>query len=135
MMSHFELLTWSLNLFFHFRVTNLKLKNKKFYFEFLTRCWKIESSTSSYCNLGQKVGDKFTKLGEIGFSMVCFTADFLRLFTEKRQNLFFGWMGEYSPSNTSISEIFLKFPNFRRSSVLSRSAVREATRTFTLWWK
>ena len=135
MTSHFELLTCSLNLFFHFRVTNLKLKNKKFYFDFLTRCWKIERSTSSYCNLGQKVGDKFTKLSKISFSVVCLTADFLQLFTKKRQNLVFGWMSEYSPSNASISEIFLKFPNFLRLSVLSRSAVREATRTFTLWWK
>ena len=41
-------------------------------------------------NLGQNVGDKFTKLSEIGFSMECFTADFLRFFTEKRQNLTFG---------------------------------------------
>ena len=29
------------------------------------------------CNLGQKVGEKFTKLSKIGFSMECFTADFL----------------------------------------------------------
>ena len=29
------------------------------------------------CNLGQKVGDKLTKLSKIGFSMECFTADFL----------------------------------------------------------
>ena len=35
-------------------------------------------------NLGQRVGDKFTKLNEIGFSVECFTVDFLRLFTEKR---------------------------------------------------
>ena len=27
-------------------------------------------------NLGQKVGDKFTKLSKIVFSMECFTADF-----------------------------------------------------------
>ena len=39
------------------------------------------------CNLGQKIGDKLTKLSKIGFSMECFTADFLRFFTEKRQNL------------------------------------------------
>ena len=135
MTSHFELLTWSLNLFFHFQVTNMKLKNKKFYFELLTRCWKIESSTSSYYNLGQKVGDKFTKLSEIGFSMICFTADFLQIFTKKRQNMVCEWMGEYSPSNTSISEIFLKFPNFLGPSVLSCSVVREATRIFTLRWK
>ena len=29
------------------------------------------------CNLGQKVGEKFTKLSKVGFSMECFTADFL----------------------------------------------------------
>ena len=34
-------------------------------------------------NLGQKVGDKFTKLSKIGFSMECFTADFLQFFTKK----------------------------------------------------
>ena len=55
------------------------------------------------CNLGQKVGDKFTKLSKIGFSMKCFTADFLEFFTKKCQNL------------------------------ASRSATLEATRTFTFW--
>ena len=34
--------------------------------------------------------DKSIKLSKIGFSMECFTADFLKLFTKKRQNLFFG---------------------------------------------
>ena len=33
-------------------------------------------------NLGQKVGDKLTKLSEIGFSMEWFTADFLQFFTK-----------------------------------------------------
>ena len=42
------------------------------------------------CNLGQRVEDKFTKLSKIGFFMKCFTADFLQIFTEKRQNLGFG---------------------------------------------
>ena len=42
-------------------------------------------------NLGQKVRDKLTKLSKIGFSMECFTADFLRFFTKKCQNLAFGW--------------------------------------------
>ena len=63
-------------------------------------------------NLGQKVKDKFTKLSKRGCSMECFTAGFLRVFTEKRQNLDFGWPAVYSPSNPSISEIFLKFSNF-----------------------
>ena len=67
------------------------------------------------CNLGQKVGDKFTKLSKIGFSMDCFTADFLPLLTEKRQNMAFGLAAGYSPSNPSISGIFSYFPNFLRS--------------------
>ena len=41
-------------------------------------------------NLGQKVGDKLTKLSKIGFSIERFTADFLQFFTKKRQNLAFG---------------------------------------------
>ena len=41
-------------------------------------------------NLGQGVGDKFTKLSKIGFSMDCFMADFLRLFTETVKIWFFG---------------------------------------------
>ena len=40
-------------------------------------------------NLGQKVGDKLTKLSKIGFSTEFFTAEFLRFFTKKRQNLAF----------------------------------------------
>ena len=63
-------------------------------------------------NLGQKVGDKFTKLSEISFSLECFTDDVLQFFTKKRQNL---ETAGYSPSNPSISGIFLKLPNFLRS--------------------
>ena len=66
-------------------------------------------------NLGQKVGGKFTNLSKIGFSMECFTADFLIIFTEKNQRLAFGLKADYSPSNSSISGIFLKFSNFLRS--------------------
>ena len=66
-------------------------------------------------DLGQKVGDKFMKLSKKGFSMDCFTTDFSRFFTKKRQNLALGWTAGYSPSNPSISGIFLKFPNFLRS--------------------
>ena len=62
------------------------------------------------------------KLSKIGFPMECFTADILQSFTEKRQNLAFGWTTGYSPSNPSISGI-----------VLSRSGSLEATRTFTFW--
>ena len=84
-------------------------------------------------NLGQKIGDKFTKLRKIGFSMECVTADFLQFFTKKRQNLAFGWPAGNSPSNPSILGIFFKFPNFLRSCVLSCSETREATLTFTFW--
>ena len=66
-------------------------------------------------NLGQKTVDKFMKLSKIGFSIRCFKADILRFFTEKRQDLAFGWPAEYSPLNPSISGIFLKFSNFLRS--------------------
>ena len=70
-------------------------------------------------NLRQKVKDKLTKLSKKGFSMECFTADFLQFFSKKYQNLTFGWTSGYSPSNPSISRIFGKFPNFLRSEVLS----------------
>ena len=65
-------------------------------------------------NVGQNVGDKFTKLSKISFSMKCFTADFLRFFTEKRRSLAFGWTAGYSPRNPIVLGIFLKFPNFLR---------------------
>ena len=64
--------------------------------------------------------------------MKCFTANIFQFFAEKSKNLDLGWLAEYSPSNTSISGIFFKFRNFLRASVLSYSAAREATRTFTL---
>ena len=54
----------------------------------------------------QKVGQKFTKLSKIGFCMEWFTADFLRLFKEKCQNLTFGRTAGYSSSNLSIWGIF-----------------------------
>ena len=41
--------------------------------------------------------------------MECFTTDFFQFFTEKRQNLAFGWTAGYLPSNPSFSEIFVKF--------------------------
>ena len=71
--------------------------------------------TSFTYNLGKKFVDKFLKLSKIGFSMKCVTADFLQCFTKKRQNLALGWPAGHSPSNPSISETFLKFPNFLRS--------------------
>ena len=60
-----------------------------------------------YYNQRQKIADKFTKLSKIDFSMGGFTADFMRLFTEERQNLAFGRTAGYSPSNPSIPGIFL----------------------------
>ena len=84
-------------------------------------------------NLGQKVGDKLTKLRKVGFSMECFAADILQFFTQKCQNLAFGRTAGYSPSNPSISAIFWKFSNFLRSLVFSRLATREATRALTFW--
>ena len=72
------------------------------------------------------------RLSKISFSMDCFTAVFLQVFTEKHQNLAFWWMAGYLPSNPIISGTFLKFPNFLRTYILSRSATREATRTFPL---
>ena len=59
-------------------------------------------------NLGQKVGDKVTKLSKIGFSMECFTTDFLQFFTEKRQNLALGWTAGYSLSNPRVLPDFLE---------------------------
>ena len=47
--------------------------------------------------------------------MECFTADFLKVFTKKRQNLAFGWTAGYFPSNPSISGILFKFLNFLKS--------------------
>ena len=41
-------------------------------------------------NLWQKVGDKFMKLSNKGFSMKCFTADFFQSFNKKHQDLAFG---------------------------------------------
>ena len=45
--------------------------------------------------LGQKVGDKFTKLSKIAFSMEFFTTNILQFFNEKRQNLTFGFTAGY----------------------------------------
>ena len=65
--------------------------------------------------LGHKARDKFTNLRKIGFTMECFTADFLQSFNKKHQQLAFEWTAGYLPSNPSISGIFFKFFNFIRS--------------------
>ena len=95
----------------------------------------FDSPTTKWqpCNLGQKIGDKFTKLSKVGFSMEWVIADFLQLFTKMSQILSFAWTAGYSPSNPRVSGTFLKFPNSLRSLILSRSATPEATRTVTFW--
>ena len=82
---------------------------------FHSHCVKSVQIRSFSCNLEQKVGDKFTKLIKIGFSIEYFTADFSQFFPEKCQNSTFGWTAVYSPSNPSITVISLKLPNFLRS--------------------
>ena len=64
--------------------------------------------TSQVYNLGQRVGDKLTKLSKIHFSMECSTADFLGFFTKKRQNLVFDWTAGYSPSKSKQFRDFLE---------------------------
>ena len=51
-----------------------------------------------------------------------FTDDFLQFFAKKHQKLAFWEAAGYSPSNPSTLGIFFRFPNFLRSSVLSRLA-------------
>ena len=65
--------------------------------------------------------------------MECFTADVLQFFTKKASKFGFWVNGWYSPTNRSISEIFLKSPNFLRFRVVSWLATREATHTFIFW--
>ena len=42
-------------------------------------CCFVFASCKIIDNLGERIVDKFTKLSKIGFSMECFTADFLRV--------------------------------------------------------
>ena len=49
------------------------------------------------------------------FCMECFTAGFLGVFQKKHQNLAFGYLARYSPSNSGIPTTFFKFSNFLRS--------------------
>ena len=51
-------------------------------------------------NLGQKVGDKFTKLNKIGFPMECCTADFFAIFCQETSKFGFwvdGWVLAIKP--------------------------------------
>ena len=66
-----------------YKSSTVKLHNSQ---RKMNHTWQNENSY----NLVQNVADKFTKLSKRGFSMDCFTADFLRLFTEKCQNLGLG---------------------------------------------
>ena len=70
-------------------------------------------------NPGQRVVNKFTKLRKIGFSMECFTADFLRVFNE----------------NMKIWLLGVRLGTCHQIQVLSCSATREAIRSLTSWWK
>ena len=89
--------------------------------QLITRIWKIRVKTNLSLQklkllvsqvFGQKVGDKFTKLSKLGFSMEYFTADFLQFFTKNCQSLAFGLVAGYLPTNPSISWLFSKLPNF-----------------------
>ena len=59
-------------------------------FEVISKVKNPAVSKAKVYNLGQNVGDNFIKLIKIGFSIECFTADFLRFFNQNRQNLAFG---------------------------------------------
>ena len=59
-------------------------------------------------NLGQKVGEKFTKLSKTSFSMKCFAAAFLHFFLQKTSKLGF-WVGGWvSPIKSEHFRDFLE---------------------------
>ena len=72
-------------------------------------------------NLGQVLGDTFTKLSK-GFSMDCFTLIFCD-FLPKTVKI---WLYCGRLGTRHQIQAFQRFSN--------RSATREATQTFTLWW-
>ena len=84
---------------------------------------------------------KFVKLSRIGVSLGCSTAYFY-WFSSRSPGV---WLSGGLPSILGFPEIFLKFSNFLRLLVPSRSDSRELTRTFTfndenlvsiyLWWR
>ena len=55
---------------------------------------EILENVSIKYNIGQKVVDKFTKLSKKGFSMECFTADFLQFFFRKTSRFGF-WVADW----------------------------------------
>ena len=59
-------------------------------------CVEIKTKSLFSENLGQKAGEKSTKLSNIGFSMECFTPNFLQFFKKKRRNLTFRLTAGYS---------------------------------------
>ena len=84
-------------------------------------------------NLGQGVVEKFTKLSKIAVkhSMECFTADFLRFFTEKPQKLVL--LGRLCTGDQKSKHFgdFLEIPLL--PTIQSYLVTRELTRTFTFW--
>ena len=61
-------------------------------------------------NIKQRAVDKLTKL-----SKITFTIEFWNFLPKNGKIWHFGWSARYSPSDPSISGIFLKFSNLLRS--------------------
>ena len=68
-------------------------------------------------NSGQKVGDKFTKLSKIGFSMESFTAHFLHFFTKNCQNFEFKVDGWILAIKFKHFKDFFKFPSLQNLQI------------------
>ena len=96
------------------------------------------------CLLRQSWTKGCRQINEINkVSMECFKVNFLRFFfTKKHQNLALGWRVGYSPSNPSMSGIFLKFLNLKSKVV--KQLVRQLVYSlfgdnnlvpFHLWWR
>ena len=104
--------------YIHYHLPQSKIyPSKKVFYKKNIKMFYSEVNTKNIFinyNLGQKFGDKFTKLCKIGFYMEGFTADFLQFFTKIHQNLVFERTAGYSILNPSISSILLKFPNSLR---------------------
>ena len=64
--------------------------------------------------------------------MKCFTADMLGFLPKSVKIWLSGGLLSTCHQIQAFQRFLLKFPNFLRSEVSSRSATREATRTFTL---